>query len=368
MTQRERVLATSLLGVAVLGGGAFFAHVVFVGPLRQTNEEIATLDEEIRKKEDELKADQAIIDRAFNMSPRLAQWKQLSLPTIKDVRPEEVTAHLKTLQVDYEHYLYDLLRRNGFSAGSIAVNSRPVETPRTGSAAAKGPPPVFRPLTFNVQGQASLDSLVKMLEEFHRAGLLQQARAISIQKPQERNAPRGALDVTMTVEALMVAGAERRDELMPPSTTPRPKVLAEPVRTYAEVAGHNIFTGTTPVTNAVQTEDSRDVLGFVKLTTVSNNNGRRWEAWLFDQSKKDGESRLRTTAGFNEFSFSDRYDNVLVKAVVIRIDETGVLFRANGHFYHIGLGDSLYEAMREPVRAPVPAAGAAVGMVWAGPW
>jgi hypothetical protein len=355
-----------LLGVLVLGGGAFFAHVVFLSPLRQTSEEIATLDEEIRKKEEELKTDQATIDRAFKMSPRLEQWKQFSLPTIKDVRPEEVTAHLKALQVDYEHYLYDLLRRNGFSAGSIAVNSRPIETPRTGSAAAKGPPPVFRTLTFNVQGQANLDGLVKMLEEFHRAGLLQQARAISIQKPQERNAPRGALDVTMTVEALMVAGADRREELMPPSTTPRPKVLAEPARTYAEVAGHNIFTGTTPLNNAVQSEDSRDVLGFIKLTTVSNNNGRRWEAWLFDQSKKDGEARLRTTAGFNEFSYSDRYDNVLVKGVVIRIDETGVLFRANGRFYHIGMGENLYDAMREPAQAP--AAGAALGMSWASPW
>jgi hypothetical protein len=285
------------------------------------------------------------------------------------VRPEEVTQHLKTLQVDYEHYLYDLLRRNGFSPGSIAVNSRPVETPRTGSAAAKGPPPVFRTLTFNVQGQATLDGLVKMLEEFHRASLLQQARAISVQKPQDRNAARGgALDVTMTVEALMVAGAERREELLPPSTVARPKVLAEAGRTYSEVAGHNIFTGTAPLTNAVQSEDSREVLGVVKLTTVSNTNGRRWEAWLRDQAKRDSESRLRTTAGFNEFSYSDRFDNVLVKAVVVRIDATGVLFRANGHFYHIGVGDNLYDAMREPAQGPIPAAGAALGMAWAGPW
>jgi hypothetical protein len=189
-----------------------------------------------------------------------------------------------------------------------------------------------------------------------------------VQKAQDRSAPRGALDVTMTVEALMVLGAERRDDLMSASLT-RPQVLAEPARSYIEMAAHNIFTGNLPVTRAAaQSEDSRDLLGFVKLTTVSNLNGRRWEAWLFDQSKKDGESRLRTTAGFNEFSYTDRYDNVLVKGVVIRIDETGVLFKAQGRFYRIGLGDSLYDVMREPLESPSPAAGAALGAFWAASW
>jgi hypothetical protein len=368
MTQRERVLASSLLGIVVLGGGAVLARVAFIGPLGQLNGDIATLDDEIRKKEDELKANQAIIDHALKLSPRLEEWKQISLPTTKDMRPEEVTQHLKTLQVDYEHFLYGLLQRNGFSPGSIAVNSRPLETPRANSAAAKGPPPVFRTLTFLVQGQATLDGIVKMLEEFHRASLLQQVRAISVQKPQDRNAARGTLDLTMTVEALMVSGADRRDELMPVSTTARPRVLAEPARSYAEVAGHNIFTGSQPTTNGVRSEELRDVLGFVKLTTVSNTNGRRWEAWLFDQSKKDGESRLRTTVGFNEFSYSDRFENVLVKAVVIGIDGTGVLFRANGRFYHISPGESLYDAMQQPAQTAPAGVGAALGAVWASQW
>jgi hypothetical protein len=171
----------------------------------------------------------------------------------------------------------------------------------------------------------------------------------------------------MTAEALLVVGAEKRYDLMAPTSSVRPRVLAESTRAYADLANHNIFTGTLPNSGA-QSEDARDVLGFIKLTTVSNLNGRRWEAWLFDQSKKDGESRLRTTTGFNEFSYSDRYDNVLVKAAVIRIDETGVLFRANGRFYHIGLGDSLYEVLRERTVAPAPAAGAALGAAWEAPW
>jgi hypothetical protein len=368
MTQRERVLASSLLGVALLGGGAILARIAFFSPMEQVNGDIATLDDEIQKKDTELKADQAIIDHALKVSPRLAEWKQISLPPTKDMRPEEVNQHLKTLQVDYEHYLYELLQRNGFSPGTIGVNSRPVETTKAASSAAKGPPPVFRTLTFTVEGQASLDSIVKMLEEFHRTSLLQQARAISIKKPEDRNAPRGALVLNMTVEAAMVAGADRRDELMPASTVERPHVLAEPARTYSEVAGHNIFTGTQPTTKSVQSEESRDVLGFVKLTTVSNTNGRRWEAWLFDQAKKDGESRLRTTAGFNEFSYSDRYDNVLVKGVVINIDDSGVLFRANGRFYHLNLGESLYDALQQSAHSVSPSAGAAVGAAWASPW
>jgi hypothetical protein len=371
MTQRERVLASSLLGIVVLGGGALLAQVAFLGPLRQLNVEIASLDEEIRKKDDELKADQAIVDRALKLSPRLAQWKQLSLPAPKDLRPEEVLLHLKTLQVDYEHYLYELLRRNGFAAGTIDVTSRPIEAPRTTSGTAKGSPPVLRPLPFKVHGQGSLDNLVKVLEEFHRASLLQQIRSIDVQKPQDRNAVRGTLDVNMTIEALLVSGAERRDDLMPAtSSAARPHVLAESSRSYAELAAHNIFTGTSPATPkvAAQSEEARDVLGFVKLTIVDDNFGRRWEAWLNDQSKKDGMSRLRTTAGFNEFSYSDRYDNVLVKGVVIRIDGTGVLFKTNGRFHHIGRGENLYDALREQAPAPLPAAGAVLGAAWAAPW
>jgi hypothetical protein len=368
MTQRERVLASSLIGILVLGGGGLLTQVALLGPLHQLSSEIASVDEENRKKQDELNTIEASNDHALKLSPRLKQWKEISLPGAKDVRPEEILAHMKSKQVDYEQYLYELLRRNGFSPGTIAVNSRPLEAPRTGSNAAKGPPPVFRALTFTVQGQAALDSVVKMLEEFHRASLLQQVRTINVQKPSDRNAPRGALDVTMTVEAALVNGADKREELMPSSTVDRPHVLAEPARSYSELAAHNIFTGTAPATPRGQTEDARDVLGFIKLTTVSNTNNRRWEAWLFDQSRKDGESRLRTTAGFNEFSFADRFDNILVKGVVLRIDGTGVVFKARGHFYHMSPGDNLYDALREPAEAPLPAAGAAVGAAWEASW
>jgi hypothetical protein len=365
MTKREKVLASSLAGIVVVGGGLVLLQMALLAPLQERNAEVALLDEEIRKKEDEYKASQATLDRAKKLSPRLEKWKQLSLPPAADGRPETITQHLKELQVPYERHLSELLQRNGFAPGSIAVNSKAVEAPRTGASAAKGPPPVYRTLTFTVQGQAGMDGIEKMLEEFHREPLLQQVRLLTIQKSQDRSAPPGRLELTMTVEALVVAGAEKRDDLMPASSA-RPQVLAEPARTYADLATHNIFTGT--VKAATQSEDSRDVLGFVKLTTVSNVNGRRWEAWLRDQWKPEGETKLRSSTGFNEFSFSDRYENVLVKAVVVRIDETGVLFRANGRFYHIGMGESLYDAMREPAQGPLPAAGAALGAAWAAKW
>ena len=241
--------------------------------------------------------------------------------------------------------------------------------PRTGSAAAKGPAPVFRPLTFTVQGQAPLDGVTKMLEEFHRANLLQQVRAINIQKSQDRNAARGH---ARPDDDRRGAPGERGGQAGEPDSRVVFGPAARPGRADAVLRRtgqpQHLHRHAAEVRDSGQTEDSRDVLGFVKLTTVSNTNGRRWEAWLFDQAKRDGESRLRTTVGFNEFSFSDRFDNVLVKAVVVRIDETGVLFKANGRFHHIGLGESLYDALRQPAEAPVPAAGAALGVAWEAPW
>ena len=86
MTQRERVLASSLVGILVLGGGALLTHIAFIGPYRQLNGEIAALDEEIQKKDDELKADQATIDRALKLSPRLARV-EAAQPAGKQRRP-----------------------------------------------------------------------------------------------------------------------------------------------------------------------------------------------------------------------------------------------------------------------------------------
>src|SRR4051812_33855125 len=99
MTKREQVLAGSLGGILALGGGFVLLQMTFLGPLRQVNGEIAAVDEEIRKKDEELKANEATIARALKPPPRLGQWKKLSLPPSADVRPEEVTAHLKRLQV-----------------------------------------------------------------------------------------------------------------------------------------------------------------------------------------------------------------------------------------------------------------------------
>src|SRR5579871_3371651 len=147
MTQRERVLAAFLLAVIILGGGGLLVQMAFLGPLRQLNGEIAGLDEENRKKQEELKTIEAANERAKRLSPRLSQWKQLSLPAPKEMQPEEVMLHLKSKQVDYEQYLYELLHRNGFSPGSISVSARPLEAPKTGPTAAKGPPPIFRALT-----------------------------------------------------------------------------------------------------------------------------------------------------------------------------------------------------------------------------
>ncbi len=368
MTKRERTLSAALLGVLALGGGAVVLQATFLGPLRQLRDEGAALREEIRKKGEDLKAKQANIDHALKLSPRLALWKQLSLPASKEPRPEAVHEHLEALQVDYEKYLSDLLERSGFEPGSITVSPQPVEAPRARAAAAKGPPPVFRTLSFTVQGQTALDGLVKMLEEFHRASLLQQVRSFNIQKAQERSAGKGALDVKMTVEAILVSGAEKRDALMPETPTAKPHVLAEPARTYADLAAHNIFAGKASASTPARAEDARDVLGFVRLTTVSNVNGRRWEAWLFDQSKKDGEAKLRASAGFNDFSYYDRYDNLLVRGLVLRVDETGVLFKANGRFHHVSVGETLYDALQQPAADGQAAAGAALGAGWAAPW
>ena len=93
----------------------------------------------------------------------------------------------------------------------------------------------------------------------------------------------------MTVEALLVTGAEKRESLLPDSTAVAAQLLPEPSRQYTDMLAKNMFTGIPAVSKL--TEDRREVLAAVKLTAIWNS-GRRWEATIYDQGKGGDEKRV----------------------------------------------------------------------------
>src|SRR5262249_13011431 len=139
---------------------------------------------------------------------RLARWKQLSLPSDIDFSRRE-----------YEIYLNDLLRDSGFNPGYSVVP----KSPEKSSLVLAGKGPAYTRLPFVIVARASLANLVEMLDRFYRTGLLHQIRSLGIQRltttgPQAQQAQQvqqAELDIHMTVEALIVAGADNRPLLLP---------------------------------------------------------------------------------------------------------------------------------------------------------
>jgi hypothetical protein len=367
-----------VLSLVIILGLAMLFHLFFYKPITDIQDQIAQVREDVAKKQDELAKEERDGKNILRKNPRLAEWQKISLPTpvMKDnpelkrgLPPDEIKKrHLRSIGGEYEKYLYELLLTSGFVRDTIEVQPRAIEnTGATGQGpgARNGPP--YTRLAFSVKGQAPLDGVVKMLDSFHRANLLHQIKNITIQKPSQslRQRPtavgppapgggpgRGAnvpreLDVTFTAEAVQVNGAEPRAELFP-SKDVHPRVLAEPGRRYSDLAYHNVFLGKAAADQRLS-EDKTQVLSFIRLTTISFD-GRRWKAYVYDQGKGGDEKMLTADSiVFREFTLYDRYNNPVLAGKVLRIDDTGVFFEADGKYYRLACGDYFYPALDSPL-------------------
>jgi hypothetical protein len=376
MTQRERVLTQVLLTAVLLIGGGMGCHVFVWQPLSEVHGRLLEARNELIQTQTDLSVQQREIDSLLRLRPRLAQWQMTSLPprdpedrkkkSKRGLGPEEIKKrHVSSLQTDYERFLWELLRRNGFSADSIKIGTRQSDIKAVPKLPNKAP--LYEPLTFTVAGRARLDGVVQMLADFHRTPLLHSVHNLSLSLPDQQRlaasrpgpGPRGPmrggsggreLNVTMTVEALIVNGAKDRSALLPTlaAGTAQPRVLAEPARRYADMNLKNMFTGTPGAADLARgRENQRDVLRFVKLTHLAHN-GRRWEAYLYDQAKGGAEKRVNSVT-VTEFTVRDRYNNAVLEGEVVYIDELQVVFRSDGKFYRLRLGDFLYPAIRTPL-------------------
>jgi hypothetical protein len=359
MTARERALATGVLSVVILLGGGMLFHLFVYTPLTELRARVATARANLEAKQEELAKEQRDKERILKLNPRLSEWKRISLPAAPKRTPEELRKgitleeskkrHLSKVQVDYDKYLSDLLRRSGFNPTTINITPRIVENKAPGQnrPAAAARDPLFTRLAFTVQGRARLEAITQALEEFYKTNLLHEVRTLSVQNRPAAAGARGRageLDVNMTVEAVMASGAEPRDGLTP-SPDVKVRTLAEPGRTYADLGGKNIFLGSEAQSRL--TEDRIAVLEAVRMTTLSHN-GRRWEAYLYDQAKGGDEKRLNTLT-VTDFVVKDRYGTAVLEGKVVHIDAKQMVFQSEGKYYRLRCGDFLYPAVEHPL-------------------
>jgi hypothetical protein len=359
MNPRERLLATAIVIAIVVAGGGFFFYRLFLVPLRDRDASIQMLHTEISQKHER-------IDLILAQRPLLERWRQMSLPSDIDQARRQ-----------YEVYLSKLGRDAGFAAGDFTVIPKPVADSKT-SPNIPGKGPIYTKLTFTVIAHGTLDSLVQALTEFYRTGLLHEVKSLSIQRPMTARTAEQAsyLDINMTVEALNVAGAGRRPELLPnvdmryfvvdamnvlqngpispvlagwaagPAGAAGPGRLASPIRDYADIASKNIFFGSDAVEVAQKKEEA--VTRYVHLTDITHDAGsKRWEAFLYDRYN-NRQTRLRVEAGFDSFRIIDDEGEVALRGKVVRMEPRELIFKSvtNNKYYSLHVGQNLEDAMK----------------------
>src|SRR5439155_7855353 len=77
--------------------------------------------------------------------------------------------------------------------------------------------PIYQKLTFTVTADATMRSLVGVLEEFYKTGLLHEVKSLSVQRQLTNTDPTKANELTvhMMIEALIVTGADKRSYVLP---------------------------------------------------------------------------------------------------------------------------------------------------------
>jgi hypothetical protein len=359
MTTRERFLATGVLSLIVLAGGFFMFNLFFLNPLDAKRKAIDAARADIAKKEDRVAQGRA--ERA-----RLDRWRMQSLPADSDTEQMSTTRRL------YNTYLRDLLAENKLAATTMKIVPQKPDT--HSSPMLPGKKPMYTKLTFTVDGaRGKLGSVIDLLDDFYHTGLLHEVKKLSVTRPRTQTGQQADdLDVSLTIEALVVNGAETRDYLHQvdrrmvaldtasnlrggpfglglalvtagPTGPLGPAPLAVPARNYGDVALKNVFFPK----EEEQPDNQLDLSRYVYLTDITQND-RRTEAWLYNRAAGTHQ-RLRSSAGFNSFLVTDDKGEPLVKGTVVLLKDRDVYVKVEDKYYVIHIGQSLEDALRNPL-------------------
>jgi hypothetical protein len=341
MNSRDSKLAYILLGFIVLAVTGFFGYTFYLVPMREREARIVDLRRDVDERE-------ARVDVIHLEQPTLEKFRQISLPKDVDLARRA-----------YGEEIEKMLRASGFEPGNFSVLPKAPETRTSPTFANKRP--IYTQLPFTVTAKGDLASIVDWMERFYKLPLLHQIRNLSIQLPagSDSSARRGAndLDMTVTVEALILDSAEARKTLAPEKPVDLPSVLSPKDRQYASIAGKNIFYGSAPVQQSVT--KYVDVMPFIKFDGVSYEAGTP-TATLWDQyHNHDYRIRPHTTGGFRvEVSYyingrkrdlrsgrnlelHDANGDIERLWDIVKIDDRELILKDEEHYYRLHIGQSL---------------------------
>lgn len=302
LSKREKRLA-----IAVGGLGVPLALWLLYGLICG---DIDVLKNEIVVQQANLEKFQEQVIRGKKAQDRMAQWNRQALPSD--------AARAGSL---YQTWLLEIAGKAGFRQKKV----------EPGEARSRGD--VYQQLPFTVRGQGTLDELVKFLYEFYSAGHLHQIRRLMI-RPLEKSKD---LDLVITIEALSLPKADRKEEL---SKEVGKRLALGSVEAYRKaIAGRNVLAPYQPPTVAAapprRTEaepkvEPFDASKFAFVTGIVEVNGKP-QVWV----------KARTTDEKFQLSQGDGLQIGPFQATIARINPRDVEIEIQGQRHTIPLGGNV---------------------------
>lgn len=199
MTPRERTQAIILLGLILFGGGGAAGYMLLYTPYQEKKAAAAKLDEEINQLQEK-------VDAVGPNKKKLDEIKRQSLPADENLA-----------RAQYKLFLEQLLRNAGINDYKIPASTKlTARAPVVPELAPKKF--AYAQLEFKVDASnVNLWQLVDFLRAFYQAELLHQITYINVNRTNKPSETRSGLEVHMTIEAVILDGAENRKTLFAPS-------------------------------------------------------------------------------------------------------------------------------------------------------
>jgi hypothetical protein len=291
---RQKILLVALIAIA-LGAGYGPIKAFVMEPIETRQREKERLQKDIAKRKND-------VNRAQRAIKRLPAFDRQSLPSEPQVARSV-----------YQAWLLEAARRAGLKSPSV-------DSTQPGNF--RG---VCQSIAFSLQARGTLNQWTAFLFEFYRAGHLHQLRSLSFSPGNNRE----VLDLSLSIEALILPGADRTDRLSDEASS---RLAFDALAEYGIIAKRNLFNvGKTNIDPAEQTF----------LTGVNRVDGVP-EAWFTLRAEKDPRRtvvKLRKGAAF-EFGG--------LRGTILDISDNDVILDLGGAHWLMTVGENVAGAFALP--------------------
>jgi len=289
--KREVILAAGVGAMAAVYALHWTYQTVYEVPLQERRDETVRLQEDINKRELDLK-------KIAKAGKDMKRWKAQSLPS-----DTEVARSL------YQAWLVELV-------GSVALDNPNVDSSEP--VARKG---LYNSLSFSVRGRGTLKQLTKFLFDFYRADHLHQIQSLSL-TPVPRMEE---LEISISIEALSLVDADRKDQL---SSKVSDRLASTSLAEYQSIVERDLF--------GVGSSGA-DEADLAYLTAITEVDGQA-EAW-FTLRSSGQLLKLRQQQGFEIGPFH---------GTVAEIHGSDVILVCDDERWLLTIGENLMQASTLP--------------------